>query len=232
MIKIDDALLVIKQNPGFYFAKDLQSTYYSASESFLLIAGIQKNKDIQGKTDADLPLENNIEEVRFHDSHVVTQQTSWTGYECGRTAFSPQADVYCFNTKTPLINDSNEIIGLFGVMFPLSAKIDVPLVGKLNKQLNDPEQNYHFVTPPALQHLTPQELICWFFILRGKTSKQIAQAMKISPKTVDFHLINIKNKLNIKYKKDIIDYAFANNLLQFIPPAIRNEHYVQFLKEE
>lgn len=232
MIKINDALLLIKQNSGFYFAKDLQSTYYSASESFLLIAGIQKNKDIQGKTDSDLPWKNYIEEVHLHDRHVVTQQTSWTGYECGRTAFSPKVDVYCFNTKIPLINDSNEMIGLFGAMFPLSAKIDIPLVGKLNQKLNDPEQNYHFVTPPALQHLTSKELICWFFILRGKTSKQIAQAMKISPKTVEFHLVNIKNKLNIKYKKDIIDYAFANNLLQFIPLAIRTENYALFLNEE
>lgn len=229
MIQIDDALKILKQDQGLHFAKDLRSTYYSCSPSFSLAAGIGKNGTIQGKSDTDLPWDTYVEELCSHDNHVITTHTPWSGYECGRTAFSSDI-AYCLSNKIPMINHHNEIVGVFGTMIILPEKINTFLASQLN-QRQKTTQTYHLATPPTLQQLTTKELICWFFTIRGKTVKQIAHAMKISPKTVEFHLINIKNKLNLKYKKDLIDYAFANNLLKFIPPAIRNENYVDFLRE-
>jgi DNA-binding CsgD family transcriptional regulator len=41
--------------------------------------------------------------------------------------------------------------------------------------------------------------------MMGKTSKKIAKCLGISYKTVDFHIANIKLKLNCYRKSDIVE---------------------------
>jgi DNA-binding NarL/FixJ family response regulator len=50
---------------------------------------------------------------------------------------------------------------------------------------------------PGLQLLTPQERAILKRVAQDKTSKEIAQEMKIAPKTVDAHRLNICSKLEI-----------------------------------
>lgn len=61
--------------------------------------------------------------------------------------------------------------------------------------------------------LTPQEFNCIHFAIRGMTAKMIAKKMNISPRTVEFHLKNLKNKFNVQSKFELmsklIDYLQA-----------------------
>lgn len=52
--------------------------------------------------------------------------------------------------------------------------------------------------------LTPRELECARLIIIGKTTKEIARDLNISPKTVEIYITNIKNKTNCHYKNDLI----------------------------
>ena len=231
MIHIDHAFNILKQNQGLYFAKDCQSVYYGASQFFVLLAGLDKCAKIEGKHDIDLPWANSTETLLLHDKYVVTQNTAWCGYESGKIS-SCSDKIYALISKMPMIGHNGAVIGVFGMMLAVSQKADFSLLTQLNQEKDNNKQNYSFVTPPILQSLTQRELICWFFITHGKSLKQIAQVMRISLRTVEFHLMNIKNKLNVKFKTDLIDHAFSYGLLQFIPPIIRNEYYIQLLQEE
>jgi DNA-binding NarL/FixJ family response regulator len=49
--------------------------------------------------------------------------------------------------------------------------------------------------------LTPTEIQVANFIRQGKTTKEIAEMLNLSPKTIEFHRDNIRTKMGIKNKK-------------------------------
>lgn len=56
--------------------------------------------------------------------------------------------------------------------------------------------------------LTNQEIKCLDLIVRGKTSKMIGKILNISYRTVETHMQNIKRKLNVQSKAELIDFTF------------------------
>ena len=58
-----------------------------------------------------------------------------------------------------------------------------------------------------LQKLTDREFEVFQFIGRGKTTNEIAQELHISPRTVDVHRSQIKEKLHLKSGAALVHYA-------------------------
>lgn len=56
--------------------------------------------------------------------------------------------------------------------------------------------------------LTPQELEVLRLVLQGTTSKEIAEVLFISVRTVEHHRANMMRKLDVKSFQDLIRYAF------------------------
>jgi len=46
--------------------------------------------------------------------------------------------------------------------------------------------------------LSPREHECSYFLLKGKSAKEIAQVLGLSYRTVELHLMNIKRKLGCR----------------------------------
>ena len=57
---------------------------------------------------------------------------------------------------------------------------------------------------PGHESLTPRERLTLAQIARGLSSKEIARALGISPRTVEFHRANILQKLNAKNSIDLV----------------------------
>lgn len=58
--------------------------------------------------------------------------------------------------------------------------------------------------------LSPRELECLELMSHGKTAKEIAQEIQISPRTVESYVTNIKVKTECNYKSELIDFFFKN----------------------
>jgi DNA-binding CsgD family transcriptional regulator len=58
--------------------------------------------------------------------------------------------------------------------------------------------------PTAPEKLTPQELQVALQVAEGKTNRDVAAALFLSPKTVEFHLTRIYRKLNIHSRAELV----------------------------
>jgi len=85
-----------------------------------------------------------------------------------------------------------------------------PAVTKmLSQELHKPSET---VPPPQL--LTPRETQVLKLLAGGKSSKQIAGALGISPRTVDAHRSSLMRKLNLSTLSDLIHFAIRNRLVE------------------
>ena len=58
-----------------------------------------------------------------------------------------------------------------------------------------------------VENLTDREFEIFQLIGKGSGTKEIAEQMHVSPKTVEAHRVNIKNKLKLKTAAELIRYA-------------------------
>lgn len=88
----------------------------------------------------------------------------------------------------------------------VSAEVNTYLLNRLLKRRNT--QN---AVLPAGQasHLSQRELEVLEKIGAGKTTKQIAFDLALSPRTVDIHRANIKKKLGLKTSAEIVSFAMS-----------------------
>ncbi len=64
--------------------------------------------------------------------------------------------------------------------------------------------------------LTPREIQSLCYLLRGRTALATAQALNISPKTVEFYIDSVKTKLNCLTRADLFDKAWETNLANIL----------------
>ena len=74
------------------------------------------------------------------------------------------------------------------------------------------------VTPIKIADLTLRETEVFRLMAYGKSSTEIARELNISPKTVQCHHFNIKNKLNINNNLELIKLALRHKLINIEVP--------------
>ncbi len=77
---------------------------------------------------------------------------------------------------------------------------------RLRKERSDSESPY--------QLLTPREREILRLISEGKSSRNIAEELNVSPKTVETHRANIMRKLDIHNIADLVRYAISRGIVQ------------------
>lgn len=56
--------------------------------------------------------------------------------------------------------------------------------------------------------LTPREIQCVGYLVRGKSAREISKLLGLSKRTVEFYLANIKSKLGVSTKSELIEKMF------------------------
>ena len=65
-------------------------------------------------------------------------------------------------------------------------------------------QQYFLTGQYSHIYLTQREAQCVYYLIQGCTIKQTGSALTLSPRTVEFYLKNIKKKLCLRKKKEVI----------------------------
>ncbi len=61
----------------------------------------------------------------------------------------------------------------------------------------------------TLDELSPREKECVKLILQGKTAKEAASILHLSPRTIEFYLMNARKKLSITRMTQILKEVWA-----------------------
>lgn len=123
------------------------------------------------------------------------------------------------STKKPLYDNHNQIIGTIFTCLPLHTNI----LHTLFNNLLIANQGPGFYTIGGLYDqfkLSKRESECLFFIIRGMTAKDVAQKLHLSPKTVEFHIEQIKQKLSCSKKSELIEKAINLGFIFNIPSKL------------
>ncbi|OUC12445.1 MAG: DNA-binding response regulator [Alkalinema sp. CACIAM 70d] len=83
------------------------------------------------------------------------------------------------------------------------------------------QQVSHSPEPQTVPHplpLTPAEEKVFWQVIQGYTNKQIGEHLFVSPRTVQTHLSNILNKLQLENRSQLVRYAFEHG---YKPPVER-----------
>ncbi len=68
--------------------------------------------------------------------------------------------------------------------------------------------------------LSVKQSQCFYFVLRGYSNREIAQRICLTQKTVDFHLANIKDKLKVSHRRELIELGLHIKLLYLVPRSL------------
>ena len=68
--------------------------------------------------------------------------------------------------------------------------------------------------PATTEPLTPREREIVQLLAEGKSNKEVADALGISPKTIETHRATIMRKLELKSFAEMVRYAIRNNIIQ------------------
>jgi DNA-binding CsgD family transcriptional regulator len=123
-------------------------------------------------------------------------------------------NVDCISVKSPWYDSDGKVIGLFGCGSRLQAeKLSlseslslISKIGMLNKNTSQLADNIFL---PGRQinnnYFTKRENEVMHYLVRGKTAKGIADKLKLSQRTVECYLVNLKHKLGASNKSELIE---------------------------
>lgn len=151
----------------------------------------------------------------LHDKNVLTAEKMIISEE----NFIKRIDDESFHAvsiKYPWYNQSDKIIGIFGCSFiPSIHGLSAPLkslieTGLFNSSTHESQKFPSNVSPTyqaEMSCLSRREQECLKYLLIGNSAKMIASKINRSVRTVEHHLENIKIKLKVNTKYELINKA-------------------------
>ena len=192
---------IFKADYSIYFL-NTDSQNLLINEAGMEICGFNSLKDSFNKSIFDIASSyaNAIKVANTHRSAMDLQQIRISeDYVQRKDGYQFQCITVCY----PWYSSKNKIIGILGCSVISKAR---PLVDVLTEIINIGD--FHI---PIIQEnlkdfsgLSKRERECIALIARGLTAKKIAVSLNLSPRTIEHYIDNIKNKLGVFSKHELI----------------------------
>lgn len=85
-------------------------------------------------------------------------------------------------------------------------------VEKKNKAGRKASERYYLKDLSGV-YLTSREFEISLFVASGCTVKETASKLELSPRTVEYYLTNVRRKLGVRNKQELVKMLFDNGLL-------------------
>lgn len=241
MVKNSDFLkpicCLIDQLPGYAGLKDEKSMHVFANKRICKSLAFKSQDEIIGIYDHD---------IAFGDIAKHAEIFKWQDQQALKYGYLESLEILKYtnginiihSNKTTLKDLSGNIIGIMVHNIPMKNNL-LAQFGNLILQKDLQFKNID----PKLCHYTLQNLSildrsklprrtdeCLFYVLRGKTAKEIANFMCLSIRTIEKYLDLLKFHFNCYNKSQLIEKAINLGYLNIIPKRIIDKKLIHFLQ--
>ncbi|MCD6047487.1 MAG: putative sensory box sensor histidine kinase/response regulator [Gammaproteobacteria bacterium] len=241
---------IIAALPGHVYWVDRNNVYLGCNDNQAISAGFSSRHEIVGKRNADLHASlsgrNIPEELNQVNLQVMELGQTIILEEPAHHRNRPDQSTF-LSHKVPLKNNKGIVIGMAGISFDITArkrqeqelqeakeKAEAALRAKqlaeaesqqksldLQMVLKGMSQDKYYLSGKYQGvYLTRREAECLICLPRGLTSKQIAETLNISFRTVEQYLSHLRIKLHCKSRAALIQVAIECEFLEGIKPKI------------
>ena len=222
--------LILDQVPGYLGWKDKNLKYIGANKNLLNSMGRKSLEDLIGLDDSELALNSHQVNILFRQQDLLALQGHSLEIIHG---LENEQDKTYFLQKTPLRNHNSEIVGVIYHCTPWSQANFLTSIKKIDKKyqpLESVSDYYTFGIFHNVSNLSDRELECLFFQLRGKTAREIADIFKLSKRTIESYIDNVKFKLGCLNKTEMLVTAIAQGYHHHIPKTLLKFNLPELLK--
>ncbi|MCW8400887.1 helix-turn-helix transcriptional regulator [Legionella sp. PATHC038] len=143
-------------------------------------------------------VENNNEVMKKHQYKIVEEHAN----------LNDDKPLHTLSIKMPWYSNENKVIGLFGCTIVLGNQPLADSLLQLTKlNLLSSSSFPHLPIGAEINsvYLSKREMECLALTIKRKTAKQIGQQLKLSSRTVEEYLNNIRNKMGANSKVELIE---------------------------
>lgn len=221
--KVISPLLLNAQNITLSY-KDLNLVYQEVSQTVAKMVGFNHYEEMIGVDDYGLKCDivENADLFRRDDREVLisrkpTQSIVIQHYVTGTKILLIE--------RKPIIDQQDQLLGLFTYGTEITDamrncftkslfKLDLELM-KRNRGVS-----YKVQSNEPTYNLTKRELECLYYMIRGKSAKDVGDKLCLSKRTIEDYNNNLKNKMGCLTRSQVIDKAFAEGLIYLIPESL------------
>lgn len=191
---------IIRKFPGAIFTKDMEGYCSFANAYQAKILGFSSERYLIGQSDYDAPWSAQADIIRQADQQVIEEDRTIVFEEYGTLA-SGKIEGFLV-TKSPFKDEHGNLLGIIGTSISITHERQKLFSSDPPGFLNNLDVNASTI------YLSKKEIECVNWMIKGKSSSEIAGILGISKRTVETHMNNIKKKLNC-YKQFQVGYLLG-----------------------
>jgi len=188
------------QAPGFFYAKDKTGRYLYSNEEFAEFSDCDSPEHMKNKRDNDLPWREQAGFLQSIDKKVISSADFFQ--EVVDIHHPRHGTCQFLTTKKCLYDINNKIMGVIGMSVNLTGQKN--FLGKYYYQ----DGRLYLGDEFASEYLTAQEIRVYKTVLMGYSAKEASVLLKISRKTVEYHIEQLRKKINCNNKGELIRKAY------------------------
>lgn len=206
----------------FFWKKDLTSRYIEADARILNMLGLNK-LSFYGLTDYEVKSFCKIADLFVKEDQLVMNNIEKSPSQfLTITKYPEDKWVIALITKAALRDSENKLVGTFGYGQDLTNFYAKNLINKTALS----ESSYFIWNNLSIPNedikLTPRQVECLFLLLNGMSSKKIARILKLSVRTIEEFIEQLRQKFSCQTKCELIEKAIRRGYRNFIPVKFLN----------
>lgn len=201
----------------FYFC-DTDHKFLAINQETARINGFMSETDAQGKTVNNITKKSIAQELMANNLKILRDQSM----QCIEERLLRKDGTYFqgISIKFPWYGENNKLLGIFGCSIVVDPQNVTSLANALGLLVhtNLLSANQLKIKPLSVTfpNLSTREQDILRLVTHGKTARQAAEILQLSKRTVEHYIDNLKNKMNVKSKSELIEKS-----MQFLYPHIR-----------